>query len=154
MKFSRSIITILSVWIAVLPLYGCAHEQVSEDDVRHQMLESLRDRIRTFQDPGRKNQLMSLIDVLERDIGAFYKTIDEFRNDMKNMNKNYDARKDDFQELLNRYNSERKDYQMKIISSYFMIKELMTSEEWKTLAKIEDKMLSDGIRWTLIDKNE
>jgi len=135
----------------ILLMNGCAHQPVSKEESRQRVLEEMRIYIRKIPDPNRVEQLLVLVDALQQDLAELNRTVRKFRSDMRMLNANYDATRDDFDEILDDYNTTRKGKQREILTSYLKMKELTTPDEWKNLAKSEEKALSKSLRWPLVD---
>ncbi|UCG12728.1 MAG: hypothetical protein JSU72_20010 [Deltaproteobacteria bacterium] len=135
----------------ILLMNGCSHQPVSKEESRQRVLEEMRIYIGKIQDPKRVEQLLVLVDALQQDLAELNRTVRKFGSDMRTLNVNYDATREDFDKMLDEYNTTRKGKQREILTSYLKMKELTTPDEWKSLAKSEEKALSKGLRRTLLD---
>jgi hypothetical protein len=135
----------------ILLMNGCSHQPFSKEESRQRVLEEMRIYIGKIQDPKRVEQLLVLVDALQQDLAELNRTVRKFGSDMRTLNVNYDATREDFDKMLDEYNTTRKGKQREILTSYLKMKELTTPDEWKSLAKSEEKALSKGLRRTLLD---
>ena len=133
---------VFDVLVLILLMNGCAHQPVSKEESRQRVLEEMRIYIRKIPDPNRVEQLIVLVDVLQQDLAELNRTVRKFRSDMRTLNVDYDATREDFGKIFDEYNTTRKGKQREILTSYIKMKELTTPDEWKSLAKSEEKALS------------
>lgn len=136
----------------ILLMNGCAHQQVSGEQSRLQMLEEMRAYLEKIPDPDRREQLLALMNTLKQDLAELNRTVDEFGVNAQRLNANYDATKEDFHKIFDQFNTSRKRLQQEILASHYKMKELTTAEEWEDLADLEKEALSKIIRQNLLDR--
>ena len=134
-------IIILGGLAFIILLSGCAHKQISGEEARQKVMEEMRAYIKKIPDSNRSEQLLMLLDTLKQDIAELNQTVHKFGSDMRALNTNYDATRKDFRKILDDYNATRKELQRDILTTYFKMKKMTTPEEWKALAKLEEKAL-------------
>ena len=138
----------------ILLMNGCAHQQVSEEQSRQQMLEEMRACLEKIPDPDRREQLSTLMNTLEQDLAELSQAVDKFGADVQRLNTNYDASKEDFHKIFDQFNTSRKRLQQEILASHYKMKELTTPEEWEDLADLEKEALAKIIRQNLLDRQD
>ncbi|HID28824.1 MAG TPA: hypothetical protein EYP19_02330 [Desulfobacterales bacterium] len=153
MKAIRSfrLVNVFVVLGVILVMNGCAHQPVSRGELRQRVLEEMRIYIEKIPDPKRVEQLLVSVDALQQDLSELNRTVRKFRSDMRTLNVNYDATREDFCKIFDEYNMARKGKQRELLTSYRNMKELTTPSEWKSLAKLDEKALSESLRRPLVD---
>ena len=136
----------------ILLMNGCAHQQVSEEQSRQQMLEEMRAYLEKIPDPDRRHQLLALMNTLEEDLAELSQAVDKFGADVQRLNANYDATKEDFHKIFDQFNTSRKRLQQEILASHYKMKELTTAKEWEDLADLEEQALSKIIQQNLLNR--
>ena len=151
-KYHYQLFKIIAILTIALLMIGCSHQKVSKEDSNQQVIEEMRVYIKSLPDPERAKQLLIQLDALNQGITEMDLIKKKFTGDLQTLFFRYEATRGDFKELLDDFNSTRKSLQQNILTSYFKMKSLTLANEWEELAKMQEKVFSDGMRQTLLDK--
>jgi septal ring factor EnvC (AmiA/AmiB activator) len=86
-------------------------------------------------DSGRKKELSSHVDKMEKELKSFNKQLKKSGKSLSKLNKNYDSNLEDFETALDKLNEKRIISQERIVEIRFMMKDHMSLDEWKAVFK-------------------
>jgi hypothetical protein len=127
-----------------MALGGCAGTKLTPEETLQGASQELRQTVsKNVGDPGRRQQMLGLVDQIESTQRSFSAQAAEFAAQYSRMNADYDTARARFEELFSDYNSRRIQSRDRILDLHFQLAALATTEEWIWIGKAEAKLYEE-----------
>jgi hypothetical protein len=123
--------------ISVLAAAGCGRHygRGDADAMGDRALKEMSALIeKTVQDPEKARRAQAIVAEIIEEVKQSYRQNRQFHRQLYELNANYEAAPEDFTRILDEMNNSRMRSATKILGLRFKLKELLTAQEWKTLA--------------------
>jgi len=116
---------------------GCStfgKKEKAEFEPGTEWIEDMRARvIENIEDPGKKTQMLALVDQTEEDLLEVDRLMLKLYADLSKLGENYNATPEEFQTVITEFEAHRNEVRDRVIENRFKMRDMSTPEEWKKL---------------------
>jgi hypothetical protein len=129
---------------AIILLCSCADTGRTPEQTIQAASQELRQSVSgNVADPGRRDQMLALIDQIEATQRTFSTQAADLAAQYSKMNADYDAPRARFEQLFADFNAQRIQSRDRILDLHFRLAALATEQEWKPIGKAEAKLYEE-----------
>jgi hypothetical protein len=143
-KFGPGVVAVLILGSIALALGGCAGATLTPEETLQGASQELRQTVsKNVGDPGRRQQMLGLVDQIESTQRSFSAQAAEFAAQYSRMNADYGTARAQFEELFSDFNSRRIQSRDRILELHFQLAAMATAQEWIWIGKAEAKLYEE-----------
>lgn len=144
-KIGRAAIAVMLLGGILLAAGGCAGATRTPDEAIQASGQELRQSVsKHVEDPGRREQMLSLVGEIESTQRSFSTQSAEFAQQYARLNADFNAPRAQFEQLFADFNAHRIQSRYRILDLHFQLTALATEQEWKRIGKVEAQLYEEA----------